>query len=316
MSKDFQKRERFIESCNSLMLELENKDLNENIFSDFSNQLFDNIKTVKEIGDFYKKLLTNNKALQYYLSQIKDSIVRNINKINNDYLNKFLTTLNNTASLKNLVYLSVLACTTSFYINNFTKIPDLVKWFDGILHSQLMNNITLDSIYQFFEMLIKIVGTIAFVYKVLIEPYKNQIIKNIIGNINLNKQNTMTESKFTNYNKSNMKKVLITESQLKAMVRKMLMEQTAMGGTPIGSTGFAPQSSLSTEALKQSTTSQTQRNTQQKKTLTQVDTPSEFNGQFITLMQGVDQKKYGPQIMPKQRLLTSLSTLLGQIGYK
>jgi hypothetical protein len=316
MSKDFQKRERFIESCNSLMLELENKDLNENIFSDFSNQLFDNIKTVKEIGDFYKKLLTNNKALQYYLSQIKDSIVRNINKINNDYLNKFLTTLNNTASLKNLVYLSVLACTTSFYINNFTKIPDLVKWFDGILHSQLMNNITLDSIYQFFEMLIKIVGTIAFVYKVLIEPYKNQIIKNIIGNINLNKQNTMTESKLTNYNKSNMKKVLITESQLRAMVRKMLMEQTAMGGTPIGSTGFAPQSSLSTEALKQSTTSQTQRNTQQKKTLTQVDTPSEFNGQFITLMQGVDQKKYGPQIMPKQRLLTSLSTLLGQIGYK
>jgi hypothetical protein len=47
-------------------------------------------------------------------------------------------------------------------------------------------------------MLIKIVGTIAFVYKVLIEPYKNQIIKNIIGNINLNKQNTMTESKLTN----------------------------------------------------------------------------------------------------------------------
>jgi hypothetical protein len=316
MSKEFSQRQKFIESCNSLMLELENKHLNENIFSDFSNQLFDNIKTVKEIGDFYKKLLTNNKALQYYLSQIKDSIVRNINKINNDYLNKLLTTLNNTATLKNLVYLSVLACTTSFYINNFTKIPDLVKWFDGILHSQLMNNITLDSIYQFFEMLIKIVGTIAFIYKVLIEPYKNQIIKNIIGNINLNKQNTMTESKFTNYNKSNMKKVLITESQLRAMVRKMLIEQTPMGSTPIGSTGFAPQSSLSTTALKQSTTGQTQRNTQQKRTLTQVDTPSEFNGQFITLMQGVDQKKYGPQIMPKQRLLTSLGILLGQMGYK
>ena len=38
-----------------------------------------------------------------------------------------------------------------------------------------------------------------------------------------------------------MKKVLITESQLRAMVRKMLMEQTPMGATPVGSTGFAPQ---------------------------------------------------------------------------
>ena len=42
----------------------------------------------------------------------------------------------------------------------------------------------------------------------------------------------------TNYNKRKMKKVLITESQLRAMVRKMLMEQTPMGATPVGSTGF------------------------------------------------------------------------------
>ena len=113
-----------------------------------------------------------------------------------------------------------------------------------------------------------------------------------------------------------MKKVLITESQLRGMVRKMLMEQTAMGGTPIGSTGFAPQSSLSTAALKQSTTVQSQKNKQQQTTLSNVNDINKLNGQFITLMQGVDQKKYGPQIMPKQKLLTSLSTLLGQIGYK
>lgn len=37
-----------------------------------------------------------------------------------------------------------------------------------------------------------------------------------------------------------MKKVLVTESQLRAMVRKMLMEQTPMA-TPVGATGFAPQ---------------------------------------------------------------------------
>lgn len=42
-----------------------------------------------------------------------------------------------------------------------------------------------------------------------------------------------------------MKKVLITESQLRAMVRKMLMEQTAMGSTPVGSTGFVPQAQTS-----------------------------------------------------------------------
>jgi len=37
-----------------------------------------------------------------------------------------------------------------------------------------------------------------------------------------------------------MKKVLVTESQLRAMVRKMLMEQTPMA-TPVGATGFASQ---------------------------------------------------------------------------
>ncbi len=38
-----------------------------------------------------------------------------------------------------------------------------------------------------------------------------------------------------------MKKVLVTESQLRGMVRKMLMEQPAMGSTAVGSTGFGPQ---------------------------------------------------------------------------
>jgi hypothetical protein len=319
MSKDFQKRERFIESCNSLMLELENENLNENIISNFANQLFDNIKTTKEIADFYKKLLTNNNALQYYLTQIKDSIIRNINKINNNYLDKLLTTLNNTASLKNLVYLSVLACATSFYIINYTKIPDLVKWFVEILNSQVLNSITIDNIIQFFEMLIKIVGSIVFVYKVLIEPYKNQIIS-MVGKFNLNKQNTMTESKFTNYNKRKMNKVLINESQLRAMVRKMLMEQTPMGSTPVGSTGFAPQgtapSSLATNASKQSTTLQSQRNTQQNKTLTQVDNLVKLNGQFINMMNGVNKEKINPSKFNKQTLITNFTKLLTDLGYK
>jgi hypothetical protein len=215
------------------MLELENENLNENIISNFANQLFDNIKTTKEIADFYKKLLTNNNALQYYLTQIKDSIVRNINKINNNYLHKLLTTLNNTVSLKNLVYLSVLSCATSFYIINYNKIPDLVQFFVEILNSKVLNSISIDNIIQFFEMLIKIVGSIVFVYKVLIEPYKNQILS-MVGKFNLNKQNTMTESKFTNYKKRKMNKVLITESQLRGMVRKMLVEERTMGGTAVG----------------------------------------------------------------------------------
>jgi hypothetical protein len=223
MSKEFSHRQKFIESCNSLMLELENENLNENIISNFANQLFDNIKTTKEIADFYKKLLTNNNALQYYLTQIKDSIVRNINKINNNYLHKLLTTLNNTVSLKNLVYLSVLSCATSFYIINYNKIPDLVQFFVEILNSKVLNSISIDNIIQFFEMLIKIVGSIVFVYKVLIEPYKNQILS-MVGKFNLNKQNTMTESKFTNYKKRNMKKVLTKESSLKNIIKNILSE--------------------------------------------------------------------------------------------
>jgi hypothetical protein len=47
-----------------------------------------------------------------------------------------------------------------------------------------------------------------------------------------------------------MKKVLITESQLRAMVRKMLMEQTAMGSTAVGSTGFTPQGQQQDQAIE------------------------------------------------------------------
>ena len=47
-----------------------------------------------------------------------------------------------------------------------------------------------------------------------------------------------------------MKKVLITESQLRAMVRKMLIEQTTMGSTPVGSTGFAPQGQQQDQAIE------------------------------------------------------------------
>jgi len=114
-----------------------------------------------------------------------------------------------------------------------------------------------------------------------------------------------------------MKKVLITESQLRGMVRRMLMEQTTMGSTPVGSTGFAaPQSSLSTTALKQSTTAQTQRNTQQNKTLTQVDNLVKLNGQFINMMNGVNKEKINPSKFNKQTLITNFSKLLTDLGYK
>jgi len=223
MSKEFSHRQKFIESCNQLVLRLEEKELNENIVTDYVNQLFDNIRTVKEIGDFYKKLLTNNKALQYYLTNLKNSIVKNINQINNDFLDKLLTTLNTTPSLKNLIYLSTLACATFYYIKSYQSIPNLETWFNSILNSQLINNITIDSIFQFFEILIKIVGSIALVYQILIEPYKNEILS-MVGSFIMLKKNQIAESKFTNYNKTNMKKVRITESQLRGMVRKMLNE--------------------------------------------------------------------------------------------
>ncbi len=223
MSKEFSHRQKFIESCNQLVLRLEEKELNENIVTDYANKLFDNIRTVKEIGDFYKKLLTNNKALQYYLTNLKNSIVKNINQINNDFLDKLLTTLNTTPSLKNLIYLSTLACATFYYIKSYQSIPNLETWFNSILNSQLINNITIDSIFQFFEILIKIVGSIALVYQILIEPYKNEILS-MVGSFIMLKKNQIAESKFTNYNKTNMKKVRITESQLRGMVKKMIRE--------------------------------------------------------------------------------------------
>jgi hypothetical protein len=125
----------------------------------------------------------------------------------------------------------------------------------------------------------------------------------------------------TNYNKRKMNKVLINESQLRAMVRKMLMEETPMGSTPVGSTGgFAPQgtapSSLATNATKQSTTLQSQRNTQQNKTLSQVDNLVKLNGQFINMMNGVNKEKINPSKFNKQTLITNFTKLLTDLGYK
>jgi hypothetical protein len=53
------------------------------------------------------------------------------------------------------------------------------------------------------------------------------------------------------FKEKKMKKVLITESQLRAMVRKMLMEQVPMGSTPVGSTGFQqPQGQQKDQAIE------------------------------------------------------------------
>jgi hypothetical protein len=120
----------------------------------------------------------------------------------------------------------------------------------------------------------------------------------------------------TNYKKRNMKKVLITESQLRAMVRKMLMEQQAMGSTPVGSTGFAPQSSLSTTALKQSTTVQSQKNKQQQTTLSNVNDINKLNGQFINMMNSVNKEKINPSKFNRQALITNFTKLLTDLGYK
>jgi hypothetical protein len=113
-----------------------------------------------------------------------------------------------------------------------------------------------------------------------------------------------------------MKKVLITESQLRAMVRKMLMEQQAMGSTPVGSTGFAPQSSLSTTALKQSTTVQSQKNKQQQTTLSNVNDINKLNGQFINMMNSVNKEKINPSKFNRQALITNFTKLLTDLGYK
>jgi hypothetical protein len=117
-----------------------------------------------------------------------------------------------------------------------------------------------------------------------------------------------------------MKKVLITESQLRAMVREMLMEQPAMGSTPVDSTEFAPQgatpSSLSTTGLKQSTTLQSQRNKQQQTTLSNVDNIAKLNGQFLFLMKGVNKEKINPSKVTRQTLITNFNKLLGDLGYK
>ena len=59
-----------------------------------------------------------------------------------------------------------------------------------------------------------------------------------------------------------MKKVLITESQLRAMVRKMLMEQVPMGSTPVGSTGFQqPQGQQQDQAIETSMLTALQKDT-------------------------------------------------------
>jgi hypothetical protein len=111
-----------------------------------------------------------------------------------------------------------------------------------------------------------------------------------------------------------MKKVLITESQLRAMVRKMLMEQTPMGSTPVGSTGFAP-SSLTTNASKQSTTLTAGRNKSLSTTLSQVDTRQELLGQFMNTLNNVNQK-LKPGAVTKQTLVQDFIKLLTDLGYK
>jgi hypothetical protein len=120
----------------------------------------------------------------------------------------------------------------------------------------------------------------------------------------------------TNYNKGKMKKVLITESQLRAMVRKMLMEQTPTGGIGVGGQGFAAPSSLTTSASKQSTTLQSQRNKQQQTTLSNVDNIVKLSGQFLNLMNGVNKNTLGPEKMTKQTLISNFTKLLTDLGYK
>jgi hypothetical protein len=109
-----------------------------------------------------------------------------------------------------------------------------------------------------------------------------------------------------------MKKVRITESQLRGMVRNMLMEETTMGSTPQG----AAPSSLTTSASKQSTTLQSQKNKQQQTTLSNVDNIVKLSGQFLNLMNGVNKNTLGPEKMTKQTLISNFTKLLTDLGYK
>ena len=209
MLKEFEDRKKFLKSCNELVLRLESQDLNENLASDFINKLFDNAKTIKEIADFYQKLLTNNEALKSYLSSLIATVKNNISSINNPYLNKFLQKLNGTPNLKNLIFLSALTCLTSYYILAYTKIPDLGIWLDKILQSQLLNNTNFNTLIEFIGYLVKIVGSVFFIYKVLIDPYKDEIM-GMVGGLNLSKVSLK-------------RKQPITESHLKNIIRKELL---------------------------------------------------------------------------------------------
>jgi hypothetical protein len=117
-----------------------------------------------------------------------------------------------------------------------------------------------------------------------------------------------------------MKKVRITESQLRGMVRNMLMEQSPMA-TGIAAPGFvqpqgAAPSSLTTSASKQSTTLQSQKNKQQQTTLSNVDNIVKLSGQFLNLMNGVNKNTLGPEKMTKQTLISNFTKLLTDLGYK
>lgn len=117
----------------------------------------------------------------------------------------------------------------------------------------------------------------------------------------------------TNYNKKKMKKLTITESQLRAMVRKMLMEQTPVN-TNMGVTQGQQNTALAS-AAKQSTTLAADRNKAMDTTLAQVKTTQQLTGQFMNILQNVD-PKLKPPVMSKQGLIREFTKLLDGLGYK
>lgn len=330
MLTELQHRKLFIESSNILLSRLELNQLNEEDNINF----FDKIFNIKELVSFFKMLLKpeNNFLLTTYLGlliadikRVSQTVKATLQTIGfGKFIDNFINQINNSANIKNLLKLSAVACIFHFILSIYSNIPKLTEWLNKLVADGMVNSISnsFTDIMDYISLLLKIVGNIGFVYNILVLPYKEQILALLdkLSKFNMAKNISEHFNKTSIYNKRKMNKVLINESQLRAMVRKMLMEQTPMGSTPVGSTGFAPQgaapSSLTTNASKQSTTLQSQKNKQQQTTLSNVTDINKLNGQFLIMMNGVNKEKINPSKFTKQTLIQSFTRLLTDLGYK
>jgi hypothetical protein len=262
MLTELQHRKLFIESSNVLLSRLELNQLNEEDNISF----FDKIFNIKELVSFFNMLLKaeNNFLLTKYL----DLLIANIKRISQTvkatlqtigfgkFIDNFISKINNSANIKNLLKLSAVACIFNFILSIYSNTPKLTEWLNKLVADGMINTISssFTDIADYISLLLKIVGSIAFVYNVLVLPYKEEILASLnkVKKFNMSKNISEHFNKATIYNKKKMKKVLITESQLRAMVRKMLMEQP-IRSTPVGTSGFESETGQQPQTGQQQT---------------------------------------------------------------